>query len=62
MALNLGTILADSARERPEHTAILHGNRVLSYGDLDRAARGVAASLRERGLGSGDSVALMLPK
>ncbi len=61
MALNLGTILADSARERPEHPAILHGNRVVSYGDLDRAARGVATSLRERGLGAGDTVALMAP-
>jgi long-chain acyl-CoA synthetase len=61
VSLNLGTILADSARERPEHPAILHGNRVLSYADLDRAARGVAASLRQRGLGIGDHVALMVP-
>jgi long-chain acyl-CoA synthetase len=61
MALNLGTILADSARERPEHPAILHGNRVLAYAELDRAARGVATSLRERGIGAGDRVALMAP-
>jgi long-chain acyl-CoA synthetase len=61
MALNLGTILADSARERPEHPAILHGHRVLSYAELDRAARGVATSLRERGLGAGDRVALLAP-
>src|SRR5262245_9116435 len=61
MALNLGTILADSARERPDHAAIVHGDRVLSYGDLDRAARGVAMSLRERGVGPGDTVAVMVP-
>ncbi len=61
MALNLGTILADAARERPEHPAILHGTRVLSYGELDRAARGVAASLRERGIGTGSSVAILVP-
>jgi 1-acyl-sn-glycerol-3-phosphate acyltransferase len=35
--------------------------RTVSYGELDRAARAVAASLLERGLEPGRSVAIMLP-
>ena len=61
MALNLGTILATSARERPEHPALVLHSRVSSYAELDRAARGVAASLCARGLGRGDHVAVMIP-
>jgi long-chain acyl-CoA synthetase len=37
------------------------GDRVLSYADLDRGARGIAASLRQRGIEPGDHVALMVP-
>ena len=61
MSLNLGTILLASARERPEHAAIRLGDRVVSYAELDRAARGVAASLVGRGVEPGAAVALMVP-
>ena len=61
MALNLGTILATSASERPDHPALRLDERVLRYADLDRAARGVAASLHARGLGVGDQVGIMIP-
>ncbi len=61
MHLNLGTILQASAEQRPEHPAIRLGERVLRYRELDRAARGFATSLRERGLAPGDPVALMVP-
>jgi long-chain acyl-CoA synthetase len=61
MALNLGTILEDSARERPNHPAVKLNDASLSYAELDRAARGVASSLRERGLEPGAHVALMIP-
>ncbi len=61
MALNLGTILAASARERPDRVALRLNQQTLSYGELDRAARGFATSLRSRGLEPGDQVALMIP-
>jgi long-chain acyl-CoA synthetase len=61
MSLNLGTILLASARSRPEHPAIRLGEQTLSYAALDRAARGVAASLRERGVEPGAKVAVMVP-
>src|SRR5262245_4871922 len=61
MSLNLGTILADSARERPDAPLLRLGERAMSYAEVDRAARGMAASLAQRGLGVGDHIAVMLP-
>jgi long-chain acyl-CoA synthetase len=61
MTLNLGTILWTSARDRPRHPAIRLNDRIVPYADLDRAARGIAASLREQGIGPGQTVALMIP-
>ncbi len=61
MQLNLATILSSSAEARPDHPALRLGERKLSYRELDRAARGVATGLRERGVSPGDPVALMIP-
>jgi long-chain acyl-CoA synthetase len=61
MSLNLGTILQASAADRPKHVAIRMDERVLSYEQLDRAARGVATSLRARGIQPGDKIALLIP-
>jgi len=61
MSLNLGSILLASAQERPDHPALRLHERAIPYAELDRAARGVAASLLARGIGPGDKVALMVP-
>jgi len=61
MHLNLGTILQASAESRPGHPALRHDEHTLSYSELDRAARGVAAALRERGLSPGEAVGIMVP-
>ncbi len=61
MALNLGTILSHSARERPEAPVLRLNERVVRYSELDRAARGIATSLRARGIEPGEHVALMIP-
>jgi long-chain acyl-CoA synthetase len=61
MHLNLGTILLGSANQQPDATVIRTDELALSYGELDRAVRGVAASLRERGIEPGDRVALLVP-
>src|SRR5262245_15538468 len=60
MALNLGTILASSAREHPERTALI-AEGSLSSAELDRAARVTAALLLARGVRPGAAVALLLP-
>jgi long-chain acyl-CoA synthetase len=59
--LNLGTILQTSCEARPEQVALRLHDRTLRYGELDRAARGVATGLGERGLAPGDRVALLIP-
>jgi long-chain acyl-CoA synthetase len=61
MILNLAAILWSSAQQRPDHPAIRLHERTLSYRELDRAARGVATSLRERGIMPGQHVAIMVP-
>ncbi|MDB4433372.1 AMP-binding protein, partial [bacterium] len=59
--LNLGMILQASAIDRAEHPAIRWGERTVTYRELDRAARGVATALRERGLAPGEKVAILIP-
>ncbi len=61
MSLNLGCILLAGAQERPDHVAVKLGDRTLTYAELDRAARGVATSLRARKIEPGSQVALMVP-
>jgi long-chain acyl-CoA synthetase len=61
VTLNLGSILQAAAHERPTHPAIRLGGRTVSYADLDRAARGVATSLRARGIEPGETVAILVP-
>ncbi len=61
MYLNLGTILLASANEKPDDLVIRADDREICYGELDRAARGVATSLRDRGIQPGDKVALLVP-
>ena len=61
MHLNLGSILQAAAAARPDQPVVRLNERVLCYRGLDRAARGMAASLRDRGIAPGDKVALMIP-
>jgi long-chain acyl-CoA synthetase len=61
LSLNLGSILSASAAEHPDRVAVRLGEQAIRYGELDRAARGVAASLHARGLAPGDRVAILVP-
>ena len=61
MSLNLGTVLEASAAARPEHPALIIGEQSMSYRELDRAARGVARALLDRGLAPGDHISVMIP-
>ena len=49
------------ARERGARVALSFEGGTLTYAELDERARRVAAFLRERGVGRGDRVAIMLP-
>ena len=61
MSLNLGTILQASAAEYPDDVVLRLGEAQMTYAELDRAARGVATSLRDRGIQPGDAVAMLIP-
>ncbi|MEU0052448.1 amino acid adenylation domain-containing protein [Streptomyces sp. NPDC006309] len=49
------------AADRPDAVAVRHGDRVLTYGELGARAGELAGRLHERGVGPGDTVALLLP-
>jgi long-chain acyl-CoA synthetase len=61
MALNLATLLEDSARRHPNRDAVVLGDTRLSYAALDTAAGQVADLLVSRGVRPGDRVALSSP-
>ena len=59
--LNLSALLEDSARNHPEHVAIVAGEQRLTYAEVDAAAGQVAGLLVARGIRPGDKVALSCP-
>ncbi|MFC0861457.1 long-chain fatty acid--CoA ligase [Sphaerimonospora cavernae] len=59
--LNLSVVLEDSAREHPDHTAVVYGDLRLPYSLVDSMANQVANLLVSRGIGRGDKVALACP-
>jgi len=59
--MSLGKMLAESAGEYAERVAVIHGDRRITYRELERAACALANHLRSLGLRQGDKVALMLP-
>ena len=54
------TFLERSAQVFPDHTAIIHGRQRFSYGQFYGRARQMASALARRGIGRGDTVAVLL--
>jgi long-chain acyl-CoA synthetase len=59
--LNLSVFLDDSAREVPERAAVVRGDAVLTYGQVDALATQLANALVASGVGPGERVALSCP-
>ena len=59
--LSLAQVLEETAARRPDHPAVVLGDTSVSYAALWDGARRQASVLRERGVGPGDTVALLLP-
>jgi long-chain acyl-CoA synthetase len=53
--------IADSAREHPDHPAILFKGLRVTYGELERLSDAFAVALAGLGVKKGDRVALLLP-
>jgi long-chain acyl-CoA synthetase len=61
VSLNVATLLHESAKSNPEHTALAVGDTTLSYDQLHGAAQRFAGALRDLGIHPGQHVALLLP-
>src|SRR5262245_24581799 len=61
MALNLASIVAESAGRAPEAVAVRLGDLALTYAELDERSARLAMLLEARGLQQGDRVGVMLP-
>ncbi|MFW9983317.1 MAG: long-chain fatty acid--CoA ligase [Candidatus Odinarchaeota archaeon] len=56
----LWEFLAQSAKKRPQQTAVIHNNQRISYSELDLSSQKFALSLNQLGVKKGDRVALFL--
>lgn len=59
--MNLATTLTTSAQRHPTRIAVICGEEQLTYAELEAASAVVALELHERGVRSGDRVAMMVP-
>ena len=59
--MSLGKMLAESAAKYGDRVAVIHGDRRMTFRELERAACALANHLRAAGLGREDKVAIMLP-
>jgi fatty-acyl-CoA synthase len=55
------SFLARSASVYPEKTAVIHGERTFTYAQFYARCRRLASALARRGIGLGDTVAVMAP-
>ena len=55
------SFLARAAAIWPTRTAVIHGDRRVSYADFHTRARRLAGALAAAGVGAGDTVAIMAP-
>jgi long-chain acyl-CoA synthetase len=61
MSLTIASILAESAERHADRTAVVLGDLRMTYAQLWAHTKQYAAVLREKGIGPGDKVALLLP-
>ena len=61
MSENLAQLLADSAEQHGDRTAVKLDDMELNYAALNEGAKRVAGILREKGVEPGDRVGIMLP-
>jgi len=59
--MNVSDIITPHVKENPTKTAILFGDRRISYGELETSVNRTAAGLLKMGLKSGDVLSLFLP-
>ena len=53
--------VADTARQRPEHTALIFKGERISYGEMEWRTDALAHALIANGVKKGDRVAIIMP-
>ena len=61
VALSPVSLLKRTARVHPERTAVIYGELRRNWSEVDRRCRRLASALQARGVGKGDTVALLAP-
>ena len=61
VALSPLSFLARTAEVYPQRTALIHGEHCTNWGQTYRRCRRLASALARRGIGAGDTVAIMAP-
>ena len=61
MSLNLATMLVETSKRKPDHTALIFDAFTMTYRELDAASNQFANALTNAGIKPGQKVALMLP-
>ena len=61
MSLNLATLLTESTKRNPDHTALIFDDFKMKYAELNAASNRVADALVRAGIKQGQKVALLLP-
>ena len=59
--LNLAIVLMENAQRFPERTALVYGDRKISYAELEATTNRLANSLVKLGLQPGQKMLIMLP-
>jgi long-chain acyl-CoA synthetase len=59
--LNLAIVLMENALRLPDHTAVIHDERKMTYRELEEATNRLASSLAGLGLRQGQKFVIMLP-
>jgi long-chain acyl-CoA synthetase len=60
MPMSVSTMLLEAAKQSPDHPALETRGGALKFGELARRVLAFAGKLRERGIGPGDGVGVML--
>lgn len=58
---NIARLFFEQARSHPERVAIIHGARMVTYGELAKQAEATAAGFIAQGLCTGDRVLVLVP-
>jgi long-chain acyl-CoA synthetase len=59
--MSVASILSETAHRMPDNIALIFGDQQIDYATLWDETRTYAGALRDRGIGSGDAVAVLIP-